>query len=111
MTRQEFLRLIAGGSAASWVPGARHASADAGVPSPPKSFPHGVTKAIVDFISGTRIDAIPERAVGEAKRCLIDGFGVVLAGASAHGSAIVREYIKSASSSAREATVLGPERV
>ena len=37
---------------------------------------------------------MPKNVVHEAKRCLIDGFGVVLAGATVKGSAVVREYIK-----------------
>ena len=94
MTRQEFLRLVAGGSLA-W-PAAVHAKAerDAGQPAP-KSFPSGATKAVVEFISGATLAGMPERAIVEAKRCLIDGFGVMLAGATAHGSAIVREYMTS----------------
>src|SRR5204862_269181 len=43
-------------------------------------------------------------------RCLIDGFGVILAGATVHGSAIVREHVK-ASASRAESTLLGPERM
>ncbi len=109
MTRQEFLRLVAGGSLA-W-PAAVHAKAerDAGQPAP-KSFPSGATKAVVEFISGATLAGMPGRAIVEAKRCLIDGFGVVLAGATTHGSAIVREYITSGGG-AKEATVLGPARL
>jgi len=105
MTRSEFLRLLAGGSfgSASLVgirlqPGAK------------MTVPGGVTAAAVDFITNTRFDRIPDKAVVEAKRCLIDGFGVVLAGATVEGSAIVREYVK-ASSAAGESTILGPARL
>jgi 2-methylcitrate dehydratase PrpD len=111
MTRQEFLQLLASGSLGSWHARDLGVNPDAAVQAPPKSVPHGVTKAIVDFITRTTINDVPERAVAEAKRCLIDGFGVVLAGASTHGSAIVREYIKSTGSAARDATVLGPDRL
>jgi 2-methylcitrate dehydratase PrpD len=87
----------------------------------PPAYPSGVTKAVTAFIDSTRFDAIPEKAIVEAKRCLIDGFGVVLAGATVHGSAIVREYIK-ASDSGRgrssdrpdaqaSATILGAEKI
>jgi 2-methylcitrate dehydratase PrpD len=109
VTRQEFLRLIAGGSLGSW-----HARDDdptrASQPST-KTLPAGATKAIVDFISQTKLTGVPDRAIAEAKRCLIDGFGVVLAGASTRGSAIVRDYVKSGASAARDATILGPERM
>ena len=107
MTRQEFLRLIAGSSLA-W-PAESYAAPDhhTGQQAPAKQFPSGVTKAVVDFITHATLTAMPERAVREAKRCLIDGFGVVLAGATTQGSGIVRSYVKSAAG-AREATVLGP---
>ena len=107
MTRQEFLRLVAGSSLA-W-PSVAHAAPDhcTGEQAPTKQFPSGVTKAVVDFITHVTLTAIPERAVVEAKRCLIDGFGVVLAGATTQGSGIVRSYVKSAGG-AHEATVLGP---
>jgi len=73
-----------------------------------------VTKAVTTFIQDARDDGIPEKAMTEAKRCLIDGFGVVLAGATVHGSAIVREYIKSIDPPGRPdgaATILGPEKL
>ena len=109
MTRQEFLRLVAGGSL-TW-PSAVHARAERDAEQPaPRSFPSGATKAVVEFISGATLSGMPERAIVEAKRCLIDGFGVVLAGATTHGSAIVREYITSGAG-AKEATVLGPARL
>jgi 2-methylcitrate dehydratase PrpD len=75
-----------------------------------RSFPAGTTKAVVDFISNASFDRMPQKVVDEAKRCLIDGFGVVLAGATVRGSAIVREYIKAAGAQT-DATVLGPEKV
>jgi hypothetical protein len=57
MTRQEFLRLIAGGSIGSFG-----ASADIHVDAaqtPAKSFPVGVTKAIVDFVTRTSLTDVP----------------------------------------------------
>ena len=45
-----------------------------------------------------------------AKRCLIDGFGVILAGSTVRGSAIVRQYIK-ATTDKKDATALGPEKL
>jgi 2-methylcitrate dehydratase PrpD len=109
MTRQEFLRLIAGGSLA--LPATVHTeAARVGEQAPPRRFPSGTTAAVVDFIANATLSAMPQRAIDEAKRCLIDGFGVVLAGATTAGSAIVRDYVKS-SGGAHEATVLGPARL
>jgi len=78
------------------VPAASSQQGGSGTGGPrPPAYPSGVTKAVTAFIDATRFDAIPEKAIVEAKRCLIDGFGVVLAGATVHGSAIVRDHIKS----------------
>jgi 2-methylcitrate dehydratase PrpD len=122
MTRKEFLRLASRGAAASAVIG--RAPSAAGRPSPrlqavaSKNSPtSGVTKAVVAFIDTARYEGFPANVIVEAKRCLIDGFGVVLAGSTAHGSAIVREYLKSASGGSRravkdggrDASVIGPE--
>src|SRR6187399_12935 len=58
-------------------------------------LPSGITKQVVQFVTSTRLDAMPAEVVGQGRRCLIDGFGVILAGMVTPGSAIVREYIKS----------------
>src|SRR5262245_456766 len=119
MTRKEFLHTAVGctvlgsiGAAANGGDSRQGGSsaAPATQPAPARNFPAGTTKAVVDFISKASFDRMPQRAVDEAKRCLIDGFGVVLAGATVHGSAIVREHIK-ASAAQGGATVLGPEKL
>ena len=118
MTRHEFLRLAAAGSLGTMVsPTASPAAApaacamdEASQASPRRTFPSGVTAAVVEFITQARFDRIPGEAVAGAKRCLIDGFGVVLAGSTVRGSAIVRDYVK-ASGAQGQATVLGPERL
>jgi 2-methylcitrate dehydratase PrpD len=102
MTRKEFLTLSA---VSPLVRGVR-LQAD----QPKKTLPSGTTKAVVDFIQGASIDHMPERVVLEAKRCLIDGFGVILAGSTVRGSAIVREYV-TASGGHADATVLGPQKL
>jgi len=63
---------------------------------------------VVDFVTHTRWSDLPSDAVALAKRCLIDGLGVVLAGSTTRGSAILRDYIRSSNGSS-EATVFGPE--
>ena len=85
-------------------------SASAIQPAKARNFPRATTKAVVDFISTSSSDRMPKKAVDEGKRCLIDGFGVVLAGATVRGSAIAREYIK-ASGAQSGATILGPEKL
>jgi len=119
MTRKEFLHVTTRGTVASLAAGctigsmaASGSEAEPGpgteAQQPGTSFPVGATAALVDFIAHAGFDRIPDKAVVEAKRCLIDGFGVILAGATVHGSAIVREHVK-ASASRAESTLLGPE--
>lgn len=107
MTRKEFLRItsLTGAAAASsslGVAADRSSAGSTGGKTPPVS---GTTKAVVAFITST--PEFPDNVIVQAKRCLIDGFGVVLAGSTVRGSEIVRDYVK-ASGGASEATVLGP---
>jgi len=129
MTRTEFLRLLTGGSLGTIAapsaypfggPGTKDGPRTKDGPGTqdgpstknhaPRTFPSGITAAVTSFIERTRLHIIPDQAIVEAKRCLIDGFGVVLAGSTVHGSAIVREYIKT-SGGPSHATILGPEKV
>ena len=70
----------------------------------------GATEAVKRFIATTNLAAIPADAVQQGKRCLIDGFGVILAGSTVRGSAIVREYVK-ATSDKKESTAFGPDKL
>jgi 2-methylcitrate dehydratase PrpD len=67
------------------------------------------TTAVVEFMADTRWDDIPGEAVTLAKRCVIDGLGVMLAGSTTRGSEIVRDYVRT-SREAEEATVFAHER-
>jgi 2-methylcitrate dehydratase PrpD len=62
------------------------------------------TNAVVDFMAEARLDDVPREAVALAKRCVIDGLGVMLAGSTTRGSGIVREYVR-ANQGMGEATV------
>jgi 2-methylcitrate dehydratase PrpD len=53
------------------------------------------TRAVVKFMTGATLDSFPAEAVSIAKRCLIDGLGVVLAGSTQDASRIVRELLAS----------------
>src|SRR5919204_2346406 len=129
MTRKEFLKITsaAAGSALGAAvpradagvtdPGARARTPDAQAANGKPTFPSGVTAAVAAFIEQSSFATFPEKAIVEARRCLIDGFGVVLAGSTVRGSAIVRDYVRSlgeqahAGSGDAGATILGSERL
>src|SRR4051812_1835741 len=66
----------------------------------------GTTDALTSFITKTTLASIPPDVVAQAKRCLVDGFGVIVAGSTVKGSAIVRDYVRSVGDK-REATAIG----
>ncbi len=55
-----------------------------------------VTEAVVEFIGGAALRDFPAEAVATAKRCVIDGLGVMLAGSTQDASNILREYLREA---------------
>ena len=69
-----------------------------------------VSEQVVDFIRKADIREFPDAVVRQGKRCLVDGIGVMLAGSTAHCSAILRKHIR-AFSGPPDATVLGHERL
>src|SRR5262245_66047462 len=109
LTRKDFLRAAAttvGSMACAGLNaegGSQSASGTGGAAKPPTK---GVTQEFVNFSSSARIDQFPDDVVQQGKRCLIDGFGVVLAGSTLEGSRIVREYVK-AGAGKPAATLLG----
>ena len=66
----------------------------------------GTTEAVRTFIGSANLRQMPANVVNEGKRCLIDNIGVLLAGSTAEGSRILREYAQKSNGS-KEATVLG----
>jgi 2-methylcitrate dehydratase PrpD len=52
-----------------------------------------VTGQVVDFIDGARLASFPSEAVGIAKRCIIDGLGVMLAGSTQEVGHILRAHV------------------
>ncbi len=66
------------------------------------------TTAVVRFVVGARFAEFPPEAVAIAKRCIIDGLGVLLAGSTQPAGEIVREHVEG-TDTRRDATVLGPK--
>lgn len=120
LNRKDFLKLVGQGTAASMAA----ASVGCGVPSeaqpaaPAKQKKEvrgkaitGTTDAVKRFIATASIREMPPNVITEGKRCLIDNIGVLLAGSTAEGSHILRQYAQKSSSGAKEATVFGREPV
>lgn len=70
------------------------------------SGPSSATPAVIDFIDQARYDDFPGEAVHIARNCIIDGIGVMLAGATQRAGGIVRELAADAGTRS-EATILG----
>ena len=117
MNRKDFLRVVAGGAAGAIA--SRSVRTDALSTQTPVSSTSrtmtndalkGSTQAVVSFVTAARLDKFPADVVAQGKRCLLDGFAVILAGSTVKGSAIVRQYIRSVTDK-QGATVLGPEKM
>jgi 2-methylcitrate dehydratase PrpD len=67
------------------------------------------TAAVLDFVPTVVFERLPEDVVGVAKRCIIDGLGVILAGSTTEGSRILREYERDGSA-AHESSVFGADQ-
>lgn len=65
------------------------------------------TDAVVDFIHRTRFADFPAEAVSIAKRCIIDGLGVMLAGSTQDAGGILSEHVRGTYGQS-DATAFGP---
>jgi 2-methylcitrate dehydratase PrpD len=65
-----------------------------------------VTGAVVEFIGRARFAAFPSDAIAIAKRCIIDGLGVLLAGSTQDAGKILHEHVRGTDTRS-ESTVLG----
>jgi 2-methylcitrate dehydratase PrpD len=65
-----------------------------------------VTEEVTNFVVATRYDDFPAEAQHIAKRCVIDGVGVILAGSTEPCTRIMRDYVLSAGGK-RESSILG----
>lgn len=122
LSRKEFLKVVGGGAAGSVAlfagcaaaPEQAATAAPAATPASSKKKTgaelKGATDALVTFITTASLASMPDDVVAMGKRCLIDGFGVILAGSTVEGSAIVRQYVRSLTDK-RGASILGPERL
>jgi 2-methylcitrate dehydratase PrpD len=70
------------------------------------SLPTSVTSAVLDFATRAELDGFPAEATASAKRCIVDGLGVMLAGSTQAAGRIARDYVRNADRR-EESTVLG----
>ena len=112
MNRKEFLLTMAAGAAGNLTGGTSALGAQAPASSPKMTGDalKGSTRAVVEFITTAALDRFPSDVIVQAKRCLIDGFAVVLAGSTVHGSAIVRRYVRSVGEKGG-ASIFGAQRM
>jgi 2-methylcitrate dehydratase PrpD len=66
-----------------------------------------VTRYISEFIVNTRFSDIPEQSVEIAKKSILDGFGLALAGSTSVTAPLVRQYLKSLNCSDGRASIIG----
>lgn len=66
------------------------------------------TAAVVDFIHRAELASFPAEALAIAKRCIIDGLGVLLAGSAQPTSRILQSHLCGADART-DATAFGPE--
>src|SRR6185369_2777367 len=101
ISRKSFLKLAA---AAPLLP--RALAAQSKPKKVEKAAIKGTTDALTAFITKTTLASMPADVVAQGKRCLVDGFGVVLAGSTVKGSSIVRDYVRTLGTK-KEATGIG----
>src|SRR5256885_12632109 len=106
ISRKAFLHVAATSAAGSLLSSPSRAAAQTKSTKSEKAAIKGTTDALTAFITKAELHAMPDDVVAQAKRCLVDGFGVVLAGSTVKGSAIVRDYVRSAGDR-KEATAIG----
>jgi 2-methylcitrate dehydratase PrpD len=66
----------------------------------------GLTRELTEFILSTSFEDIPPEVTSLAKKSILDGFGLALAGSVAESGTIVQKYLRSASGPG-EAVVIG----
>jgi 2-methylcitrate dehydratase PrpD len=114
MNRKDFLRTVACGAAGTLATPMAASADQSGLPANSKKQTgddiKGATRAVVEFVTTARLGAFPPDVVAQAKRCLIDGFAMVLSGSTVKGSEIIRRHLRSMAGGS-SATVLGPERM
>lgn len=67
----------------------------------------GTTLAVASFVCGLELQDLPERAVGGAKKAILDCLGVMLAGSSAAAACLLRDVLAGTEGGSTGALVVG----
>jgi 2-methylcitrate dehydratase PrpD len=114
--RDLFKTSLAASAAAALTGGARRGNAAPGpaapapaAPRPAAEFPKapGLTKAVAEFIVGTKYGDLPPDVVELGKKSILDGFGLALAGSVSTMAPLVRKYVQSLGASPTKAGIIG----
>src|SRR6478752_6783257 len=106
ITRKSFISLATAGATGALLSTSRANAGQAKSTKSEKAAIKGTTDALTAFIMKAELRSMPADVVAQAKRCLVDGFGVILAGSTVKGSEIVRDYVRTVSDR-KEATSVG----
>ena len=69
---------------------------------------NSVSSSVIHFIRGVSYEDFPDEAIALAKRCMIDGLGVMLAGSTQAAGSILKEHVRGTDTRS-DATVFGPD--
>src|SRR3546814_2868990 len=67
----------------------------------------GLTRYVADFVAGTTLEALPQVAVDNGKKSILDGLGLALSGSVAKSGELVRRHLADLNLGAGPATVIG----
>src|SRR5579864_4278463 len=108
--RDLFKGTAAVGAAAMWTPSAEATRGqDFAAQAPKSQFPQapGLTRYVADFVLKLQYTDIPAEVVALAKKSILDGFGLALAGSASELGALSRKYVQSLGIAEGKSTIIG----
>lgn len=74
---------------------------------PSKQPPQELTRMIAEFVARTKLEDIPREVIELAKKSILDGFGLALAGSVSDAAEIVRKYVEHLGASQAHCMIAG----
>jgi 2-methylcitrate dehydratase PrpD len=105
MRRRDFGKASLGVLGGSVLGTSARDTSGAEVPDFPKT--PGLTKYVGSFVIDTKFENIPAEVIELAKKSILDGFGLALAGSRAESGPISRKYVEQSGICNGKATVIG----